>query len=106
MKSIATQLEVLFKQALSQILGDEASSIDPVVSTARVAKEILSRNYAPSREQDIPKANSRWVNWCVSGGEAMHVRLFENRPLKTLAVSGMRSVVGILQDIELRRLKG
>ncbi|HQO82842.1 MAG TPA: [Fe-Fe] hydrogenase large subunit C-terminal domain-containing protein [Synergistales bacterium] len=87
-------------------VGREASSIDHVVSTARVAKEILSRNYAPSREQAIPKANSRWVNWSASGGEAVHVRLFENRPLKTLAVSGMRSVIGILQDIELRRLKG
>ncbi|HOB75264.1 MAG TPA: arginine--tRNA ligase [Phycisphaerae bacterium] len=34
MKSIATQLEVLFKQALSQILGDEASSIDPLIRVA------------------------------------------------------------------------
>lgn len=86
-------------------VGREASSISNVVSTARVAREILSRNYTPPKEPVAPNGNSRWVNWAASGGEARHVRMFEKRPLKTLAVSGMRNVIGILQDIELRRLK-
>ena len=87
-------------------VGRETSSIDNVVSTARVAKEILSKNCSPSREPAIPGKDSRWVHWSVSGGEAGHIRMFEKRPLKTLAVSGLRNVIGILQEIELRRLKG
>ncbi|HOG13545.1 MAG TPA: [Fe-Fe] hydrogenase large subunit C-terminal domain-containing protein [Synergistales bacterium] len=87
-------------------VGRETSSIDNVVSTARVAKEILSKDCSPSRESTIPGRDSRWVHWSVSGGEAGHIRMFEKRPLKTLAVSGLRNVVGILQEIELRRLKG
>jgi len=87
-------------------VGRETSSIDKVISTARVAKEILSKNCAPSKEPSTPGQDSRWVHWSVSGGEAHHVRMFERKPLKTLAVSGLRNVIGLLQEIELRRLKG
>ncbi len=87
-------------------LGRETSSVDHVISTARVAREILSRNYSPAKAEGAQAPDSRWVSWAASGGETRHLRMFETRPLRTLAVSGMRNVIGILQDIELRRLKG
>ncbi len=34
MKSIATQLEVLFQDAFARILGDEGRSIDPLIRSA------------------------------------------------------------------------
>src|SRR5690606_33073473 len=34
MKSIATQLESLFQQALARMLGDEATSVDPLIRIA------------------------------------------------------------------------
>jgi len=87
-------------------VGREASSVDHVISTARLTREILSKNRSLGEGIAKRPRDTRWMNWSASGGEIAHIRHFTEKPLKALAVSGMRNVIGVLQDIELRRLKG
>jgi Na+-translocating ferredoxin:NAD+ oxidoreductase RNF subunit RnfB len=87
-------------------VGRDASSVDYVVSTARMTREILSRSHGIKETAERKARDSRWLNWALLGGETRHVSQFSERPLKTLAVSGMRNVIAFLQDIELRRMQG
>jgi hypothetical protein len=87
-------------------VGREASSVDYVVSTARMTREILSRSHGLKESAERKARDSRWLNWALLGGETRHVSQFSERPLKTLAVSGMRNVIAFLQDIELHRMQG
>lgn len=87
-------------------LGRETSSIDHVVSTARIVREILSGNRSEGDQPQEDPRDSRWMNWAASGGEIRHIRQFAEKPFRSLAVSGIRNIIGVLQDIELRRLRG
>ncbi len=87
-------------------VGRDASSVDFVVSTARMTREILSRSHGIKDSVERKAKNSRWLNWALLGGETRHLGQFAQRPLRTLAVSGMRNIIAFLQDIELHRMQG
>ena len=81
-------------------VGREVSSAEWAVSVARLAKEIRSRGYAKA-EIKAPAEGERWVQWGMLGGETLHVASFMNRHLNAIAVSGIRNVFDLLQEVEL-----
>jgi len=87
-------------------VGRDASSVDYVVSTARMTREILSRSHGIKDSSERKANDSRWLSWALLGGETRHVGQFAQRPLRTLAVSGMKNVIAFLQDIELHPMQG
>jgi ferredoxin len=87
-------------------VGRDASSVDYVVSTARMTREILSRSHGIKDSAERKANDSRWLSWALLGGETRHVGQFAQRPLRTLAVSGMKNVIAFLQDIELHPMQG
>jgi Na+-translocating ferredoxin:NAD+ oxidoreductase RNF subunit RnfB len=81
------------------------SPLDHVVSVRRVARSLLASGaQVPAEVPELP--DRRWLKWALRGGESRHVRALAERPLVTLAVSGMRNALDVLQEVELGRLKG
>jgi Na+-translocating ferredoxin:NAD+ oxidoreductase RNF subunit RnfB len=81
------------------------SPIDHVVSVRRVTRSLLASG--PQVPSEIPELEGRrWLKWALRGGESRHVRAMAEKPLVTLAVSGMRNALDVLQEVELGRLKG
>lgn len=86
-------------------VGRETSALAHVVSVRRVVRDLLA---AGSRvERDVPPMqNKRWILWGLRGGEARHMAQFSRkRPLRTLAVSGLRNSLDLLRELELGRLQ-
>lgn len=86
-------------------VGRETSIVTHAVSVRRVVRDLLA---AGSRvEQDVPALeNKRWILWGLRGGEARHMAQFSRRrPLRTLAVSGLRNSIDLLRELELGRLQ-
>ncbi len=86
-------------------LGREESAFSHAVSIKKVVRDLLAAG--TKIETEPPRGtNMRWLSWAMRGGEARHVEAFSERPLRTLAVSGLRNTLDLLQDIELGRLRG
>lgn len=82
-----------------------STPFDHVVSVRRVTRQLLAAG--PQIAETLPDpSNRRWLKWSLRGGESRHVRAFSKRNLTTLAVSGLRNTLDLLQDLELGRLAG
>lgn len=85
-------------------VGRKVSSIEHAVSVGRAARELLAMGQPPIAQPQ--EHGKRWLSWSVLGGETRHVRALSSKPFKSVAVSGLRNVIDLLQEIELERLKG
>jgi iron only hydrogenase large subunit-like protein len=86
-------------------VGRGKSTMDHVVSVKRLARDLLAAG--PKVDgSSIDPVGSRWLAWALRGGESRHVRSFSRKALTTMAVSGLRNTIDLLQDLELGRLKG
>ncbi|EHM10229.1 iron only hydrogenase large subunit [Thermanaerovibrio velox DSM 12556] len=82
-----------------------SSPFQHVVSVRKVTRQLLAAG--PQVADNLPDpVNKRWLKWALRGGEARHVRAFSPKPIVTLAVSGLRNTLDLLQDLELGRLAG
>lgn len=87
--------------------GREKSPINNAVTIRRVARNIMaSGDMNVESDNGGEKKNNRWIAWARRGGESAHVRAFSDRKLTTLAVSGIRNTLDLLQELELGRLRG
>ncbi len=86
-------------------VGRTRSTMDHVVSVKRLARDLLAAGPKVEGKSAAP-VGSRWLAWALRGGESRHVRAFSERKLTTMAVSGLRNTIDLLQDLELGRLKG
>lgn len=86
-------------------LGREKSEISHVVSIRSVARNLLAAGARVSEEVPEPE-NRRWLTWALRGGESRHIRAFSKKDLKTIAVSGLRNTLDLLQELELGRFAG
>ncbi len=86
-------------------VGRELSTIAYTVSVRRVVHDILAGSPKVSGEV-LHKTNDRWLKWSITGGESRHVASFSHRPLRTVAVSGLRNTMDLLTELELGRLGG
>ena len=75
-----------------------SSPFQHVVSVRRVTRQLLAAG--PQISETLPDpSNRRWLKWSLRGGESRHVRAFSKRNLTTLAVSGLRNTLDLLQDL-------
>ncbi|MFA0889331.1 MAG: [Fe-Fe] hydrogenase large subunit C-terminal domain-containing protein [Synergistales bacterium] len=86
-------------------VGRGTSMMDHVVSVKRLARDLLAAGPKVDGTGTDP-VGSRWLAWALRGGESRHVKAFSRKPLTTMAVSGLRNTIDLLQDLELGRLKG
>jgi Na+-translocating ferredoxin:NAD+ oxidoreductase RNF subunit RnfB len=86
-------------------VGRTRSMMDHVVSVKRLARDLLAAGPKVEGKSAAP-IGSRWLTWALRGGESRHVSAFSEKKLTTMAVSGLRNTIDLLQDLELGRLKG
>lgn len=85
-------------------IGRQKSEIQHVVSLRSVARTLLA---AGSKISDAhAHANVRGGMWAIRDGESRHVRAFSEKPIVTIAVSGLRNTMDLLRELELDRLRG
>lgn len=86
-------------------LGRDRSAIGAAVSVRRVVRDLLSSGLKSHVPLEAPTTR-RDLLWALRGGEAEHVRRFARRPVRAIAVSGLRNTLDVLRDLELGRLQG
>ena len=86
-------------------LGRDRSAIGAAVSVRRVVRDLLSSGIK-NHPQRTELSSRRDLLWALRGGEAEHVRRFARRPVRAIAVSGLRNTLDVLRDLELGRLQG
>lgn len=89
-------------------VGRDVSSAEYVISTSKLAREVLIGSGDPSKKVTIDSSTEtpRWIAWAKTGGESMHVRAFSDQPVRTLEVDGLRNVISLFQEMELGKLRG
>ena len=86
-------------------VGRSKSTMDHVVSVKRLARDLLAAGPKVVGTGTVP-VGTRWLAWALRGGESRHIKAFSGRSFTTMAVSGLRNTIDLLQDLELGRLKG
>lgn len=87
--------------------GRETSPLDYGVTVRRVARSIMAAGDIKIEQNEGGKKRSnRWIAWARCGGESDHVRMFCEKELTALHVSGTRNTLDLLQELELGRLRG
>ena len=86
-------------------VGREKSTMGHVVSVKRLARDLLAAG--PKVDgAGLDPVGSRWLAWALRGGESRHIKACSKKNITTMAVSGLRNTIDLLQDLELGRLKG
>ncbi len=86
-------------------VGRAKSGMKYVVSVQNVIRDLLASNVKVAGDS-TSSVSRRWLLWSVSGGEAKHISSFSDRPITSLAVSGLQNTIDILNELELGRLEG
>lgn len=86
-------------------VGRKKSSIEYVVTVKKVIRDLLANNVKVTGTK-TKALSRRWLLWSISGGEAKHISSFSDKGLTSIAVSGLRNSMDLLNELELGRLGG
>ncbi len=94
--------------AMSQLqnapMGRPKSSFDHVVIIRQMIRNLINEG---ATVDELPRSferNGRWLMWALSGGETRHIAATLSRPLASVAVTGIRNVRDVLNELELGRM--
>lgn len=86
-------------------VGRGKSSLEYVVSVKKVIRDLLAYNVKVTGTK-TRAISRRWLLWSITGGEARHISSFSDKGLTSVAVSGLRNTMDLLNELELGRLGG
>ena len=86
-------------------VGRGKSSLEYVVSVKKVIRDLLAYNVKVTGTK-TKAISRRWLLWSITGGEAKHISSFSDKGLTSIAVSGLRNTMDLLNELELGRLGG
>ena len=71
----------------------------------KVIRDLLAYNVKVTGTK-TKAISRRWLLWSITGGEAKHISSFSDKGLTSIAVSGLRNTMDLLNELELGRLGG
>jgi len=84
--------------------GRLKSNFDHVVIIKQVIRSLIKEGATVNELPHLFERNGRWLMWALRGGESRHISATMNRPLASVAVSGIRNIGDVLNELELGRL--
>lgn len=85
--------------------GRRKSFLEYAVSVKKVIRDLLAYNVKVTGTK-AKTISRRWLLWSISGGESRHISSFYDKGLTSIAVSGLRNTMDLLNELELGRLAG